>query len=88
MDDTNSALYSINEQDTRTTRTYVTRNRQGHLNHTTAGTNGDGHPRIRLRRSVQRNVNYNENEVSDDDGDDDEASNSSAKRKKTRKNDK
>uniref|UniRef100_A0A1I7V9M8 Bromo domain-containing protein n=1 Tax=Loa loa TaxID=7209 RepID=A0A1I7V9M8_LOALO len=87
-DDANSTPYSISEQNSSMARTYVTRNRQGHQNHAAAQANGDSHPRIRLRRSVQRNVNYNENEVSDDDDDDDEASNSSAKRKKTRKHDK
>ncbi|MCP9257230.1 hypothetical protein DINM_000465 [Dirofilaria immitis] len=80
--------YSINEQDPRMTRTYVTRNRQGHPKHTAAQANCEGHSRIRLRRSVQRNVNYNEDGISDDDNDDDETSNSSAKRKKTRKHDK
>uniref|UniRef100_A0A0R3RTJ3 Bromo domain-containing protein n=1 Tax=Elaeophora elaphi TaxID=1147741 RepID=A0A0R3RTJ3_9BILA len=87
-DDANSAPDSIREQGLPMTRTYVTRNRQGHVNHAVAQANGVNHPRIRLRRSVQRNVNYNENGVSDDDDDDDETSNSSARRKKTRKNDK
>ncbi|CAG9530357.1 unnamed protein product [Cercopithifilaria johnstoni] len=87
-DDANSAPYSINEQDSQITRTYVTRNRQGHVNHAATRANGDTHPRIGLRRSVQRNVNYNENGITDDDDDNDEASNSSAKRKRIRKYDK
>ncbi|KAM3715120.1 Bromodomain and WD repeat-containing protein, partial [Dirofilaria immitis] len=50
--------YSINEQDPRMTRTYVTRNRQGHPKHTAAQANCEGHSRIRLRRSVQRNNHW------------------------------
>lgn len=88
VDDANSAPYSTGVQDSSMTRTYVTRNRQLHLNHTSAQAKADSHARIGLRRSVQRTVNYNENGVSNDDNDDDEASNSSAKRKKTRKHDK
>uniref|UniRef100_A0A915PM02 Bromo domain-containing protein n=1 Tax=Setaria digitata TaxID=48799 RepID=A0A915PM02_9BILA len=84
----NSVPNSMNGQDSRMTRAYVTRNRQGHVNHTATRTNCSSHPRVRLRRSVQRNVNYNEGEVSDGDNDDDEASNSSARRtKKGRKQD-
>lgn len=86
-DDANSIPYSVGGQDSPTTRSYITRNRQAHVNHMTARTNGDSYPRIGLRRSVQRNVNYNENGVSDDDNDD-EASNSSAKRKRSRRHDK
>ncbi|KAK6107108.1 WD domain G-beta repeat family protein [Brugia pahangi] len=65
-EDSNSAPYSVSEQNSAVARTYVTRNRQEHRNHTATRANGDSHPRIRLRRSVQRNVNYNENEVSDE----------------------
>lgn len=82
--DANSRSCSINGQESAVTKTYATRNRQGHLNHLGAQPSDDSH-RIRLRRSAQRNVNYNEDEVS---GADDEASNSSVKRRKIRGHDK
>uniref|UniRef100_A0A183DZ78 Bromo domain-containing protein n=1 Tax=Gongylonema pulchrum TaxID=637853 RepID=A0A183DZ78_9BILA len=76
--DQSSASTSLSEQDLRTPEA------KGRSLRNLSEQNGNNHRRVRLRRSVQRNVNYNEN-VGLSDGDDDEASNSSIRQVKRRR---
>lgn len=84
--DLSSTSASFSEQDVRKARAYETRNRdwQKHSN-LSLEASGVNRIRVRLRRTVQRNVNYNEDVGFSDDG---EASNSSTRQaKKRRKHD-
>ncbi|VDN05546.1 unnamed protein product [Thelazia callipaeda] len=87
--DSTSVSNAPTRQDLRVEKAYETRSRHGHLDSNALAsveTARNNQFRIKLRRSVQRNVNYREGEISDGD----ESSNSSARRtmKKARKPDK